>query len=145
MFGPMPPPPPDWTSASAQQQSAIAMRQLEAKRMFEQQSFITSLKNQALYGGPVMTCMSACGDYGYDRVIAKQFVEPQNKPVEKTMFQEVVADVKTFVREHRGIIYFVAIALLMDHFVFQGIFKDRLKTMAGKIVGKIEAKLDAAQ
>lgn len=61
------------------------------------------------------------------------------------MFGEIVKDVKGFVIEHRGAIYFVAIALLIDHFVFAGAFKDRLKAMAEKIVGKIEQKIEDAK
>ena len=78
------------------------------------------------------------------RIIEKA-KEALKQPQEKTMFGEIVKDVKGFVIEHRGAIYFVAIALLIDHFVFAGAFKDRLKAMAEKIVGKIEQKIEDAK
>ena len=60
---------------------------------------------------------------------------------EKSMFKEVVADIKGFILEHRGIIYFVVIALVVDHFFFNGAFKARLQAMADKMVTKVEEKI----
>lgn len=63
------------------------------------------------------------------------------KPKEKSMFKEVVGDVKSFILEHRGIIYFIVAALLVDHFFFKGAFKARLQGMADKMVTKVEEKI----
>lgn len=60
----------------------------------------------------------------------------------KTMFQEITNDVKKFVIDNRGVIYFVAAALIIDHVIFKGVFRDRLQGMAEKLVGKIEAQID---
>lgn len=57
------------------------------------------------------------------------------------MFREITGDVKTFIVEHRSIIYFVAAALIIDHFVFRGAFKARLQAMAEKIVARVEEKI----
>src|SRR5258708_7725821 len=54
----------------------------------------------------------------------------QQPAKEKTLFQEITTDVKSFIKEHRGIIYFVAVALIVDHFIFKGAFKARLQVMA---------------
>lgn len=63
---------------------------------------------------------------------------------ERTMFQEVKNDVSTFIKEHRGVIYFVALALLVDHFIFKGVFKARLQGMLESLIGKVEAKVAAS-
>lgn len=57
------------------------------------------------------------------------------------MFKEITADIKAFILEHRGVIYFVALALILDHFFFRGAFKARLQSMADRIVTKVEEKI----
>mgnify|MGYP003394930623 FL=1 len=57
------------------------------------------------------------------------------------MFQEIKNDVTTFLKANRGVIYFVVIALLVDHFVFKGAFKARLQKMADGLVTKVEQKI----
>ena len=60
---------------------------------------------------------------------------------ETSMFKEVIADIKSFLLEHRGIIYFIVIALALDHFFFRGAFKARLQAMADRVVTKVEEKI----
>ena len=62
---------------------------------------------------------------------------------ERTMFQEVKNDVTTFIKEHRGVIYFIALFLLVDHVIFKGVFKARLQSMAEALITKVEAKVAA--
>lgn len=57
------------------------------------------------------------------------------------MFSEVASDIKTFLIEHRSIIYFVALALIVDHLFFKDAFRHRLQGMADRIVAKVEAKI----
>jgi hypothetical protein len=63
---------------------------------------------------------------------------------EKTLFQEIKNDVTGFIREHRGVIYFIALALLIDHFIFKGVFKTRLQAMLESLIAKVENKVSAA-
>lgn len=63
------------------------------------------------------------------------------QPEKKSMFKEITADVKGFILEHRGVIYFIAFALIFDHFIFRGAFKARLQSMAERIVAKVEEKI----
>lgn len=77
----------------------------------------------------------------------EQTMQP-NRPApqqikEKTMFQEIKSDVTGMIRAHRGVIYFVAFALLVDHFVFKGVFKARLQAIVEKLVQKVEDKVAA--
>ena len=68
----------------------------------------------------------------------------QGKPKERTMFQEIKNDVSTFIKEHRGVIYFIALALLVDHFIFKGIFTARLQVMLESLIKKVEDKVAAS-
>ncbi len=66
------------------------------------------------------------------------------KQEELTMFGEVKKDVTTFIKEYRGVIYFIALFLLVDHFIFKGVFKERLQKMAESLITKVEAKVSAS-
>lgn len=66
------------------------------------------------------------------------------KTKERTVFQEIKNDVSSFIKEHRGVIYFIALALLIDHFIFKGVFKARLQAMLESLIGKVEAKVAAS-
>lgn len=76
--------------------------------------------------------------------LAQAFAQPAPQPKERTMFQEVKNDVTVFIKEHRGVIYFIALALLIDHFIFRGVFKARLQAMLESLIGKVEAKVAAS-
>ena len=56
----------------------------------------------------------------------------------------IVADIKAFLTEHRSIIYFVVILLLIDHFFLGGKLQARLKAAAEKLLGAVEKKIDNA-
>lgn len=66
---------------------------------------------------------------------------PTKQPEKKSMFKEITTDIKGFLLEHRGVIYFIAAALILDHFFFRGAFKARLQGMADKVVTKVEEKI----
>lgn len=65
-----------------------------------------------------------------------------DKPKGENMLTEITRDAKTFVREHKSTIYVIAVLLLADHFMFNGAFKAKLKSMMEKIVGQVEDKLN---
>lgn len=57
------------------------------------------------------------------------------------MLNEVKNDVKGFVSENRSTIYTILLVAIVDHFVFGGAFRDRLKGLVDKFLGKAEAKI----
>jgi hypothetical protein len=77
-----------------------------------------------------------------EQVFKKKFEQLQPKKG-KSMFSEIATDIKTFIMEHRGVIYFIALALLVDHLFFAGAFRARLQAMADKMVAKVEQKIAA--
>lgn len=57
------------------------------------------------------------------------------------MITEVAKDMKAFVKEHKSVIYWIAVLFLIDHFFFEGNFKTKLHDMTNKLIGKVEAKI----
>jgi hypothetical protein len=63
------------------------------------------------------------------------------QPKEKTVFREIATDIKTFIKENKSLIYFIAFALLLDHFLFHGALKARLHAMIEKLMQRVENKV----
>jgi len=57
------------------------------------------------------------------------------------LFTEIARDVKSFVLEHRSTLYFLAIALIVDHLLFKDAFRHRLQSIVDKIITKVEDKV----
>lgn len=58
-----------------------------------------------------------------------------------SVFSEMARDVKVCILEHRGTIYFIVLALLVDHLLFKDVFRHRLQGIVEKIIGKVEEKV----
>ncbi len=56
--------------------------------------------------------------------------------------KELLTDAKTFVKEHKSVFYWVAIVALADHFVFKGAFREKLKEVVNKLIGKLEKQVE---
>ncbi len=59
-----------------------------------------------------------------------------------SMFKSISQDLKKFVIDHKSTIYVLAVLVLVDHFLFQGAFRERLHGLMNKMLGKVEAMLD---
>ena len=77
-------------------------------------------------------------------------LEPQWKPPmtatepqkgKKSMFTEAKEAIGEFLKEYKTIILWVATLFLVDHFFFNGKFRDRLNSMIDKLIGKVEKKV----
>ena len=62
------------------------------------------------------------------------------KPRKGTM-KTIIDDIKAFVAEHRKIIYFVLILLIIDRFFLKRALENRIRAMAEKLLGTVENKL----
>lgn len=72
--------------------------------------------------------------------------DPTLKKLKETnMVTEVVQDAKKFIKDHKSTIYVVAILLVVDHFMFNGAMKEKLKAIMQNLIGKVEAKLNEAE
>lgn len=58
------------------------------------------------------------------------------------MLKEVTQDVRQFVKDNRNVVYTVVLIFLADHFLFKGVFLERLKAMAEKLLKKAEDKVE---
>jgi hypothetical protein len=53
----------------------------------------------------------------------------------------IIDDIKSFISEHRKIIYFVVILLIIDRFFLKRALENRIRTLAEKLLGTVEDKL----
>lgn len=60
------------------------------------------------------------------------------------MFKELTGGLKKYVNEHQEMIYTIAIALLIDRFVFGGAFQERIKGIVEGFLSKAESKVKGA-
>lgn len=59
-----------------------------------------------------------------------------------TMFNEVTADAKAFIKTNKSTIYMIAVLIIADHLLFNGAYRMKLKEMMEKLVGKVSSDLD---
>jgi hypothetical protein len=70
------------------------------------------------------------------------YLLPDDSPKKGSKMQELLGDFKGFIKEHKSLLYWVAIAVLADHFLFNGAFREKLKGLMGNLVGKLEKKVE---
>ena len=61
----------------------------------------------------------------------------------KNMLTEITTDLKGYVRKHKDHIYTIILIALIDQYVFEGQFRERLRTLVGKVLGKAEEKVNS--
>lgn len=69
--------------------------------------------------------------------------QQQLKPKKEiTMLKEIKNDMRSFLTEHKSIIYSLFLFYVLDKFIFDGKFTQRLHTMANNMVSNIEHKIN---
>jgi len=58
------------------------------------------------------------------------------------MFGEFKADIRSFIKEHKSIIYWIVLLYVADKFLFEGKFKVKINEILHRLVGKMDSKLD---
>ena len=58
------------------------------------------------------------------------------------LMKTILDDIKAFIIEHRNIIYFVVILLLVDRFLLGGKLTDRIKNIAENLLSVVEKKIE---
>lgn len=72
-------------------------------------------------------------------------INADTKTTKKESFmKELITDAKGFMKEHKSLFYWIALIALADHFIFEGTFREKLKAIVQKMIGKLEAKVDNA-
>lgn len=69
---------------------------------------------------------------------------PEKNQPTKGLMKTMIDDVKEFIKEHRSIIYFVVVLLLIDRFLLDGKLTTKIKGMAERLLGAVEKKIDKA-
>lgn len=75
------------------------------------------------------------------KIITTTSPKPTPKP---SIMNTVFSDIKSFISQHRGLIYGLAIVLLVDHFFLGNKLTARIKATVEKMLGYVENKVDHA-
>lgn len=68
---------------------------------------------------------------------------PERKNIkEPSMLGTVSKDLKSFILEHKSTIYWIAVLLLVDHFFFNGAYRQKINGIMHKLIGKVEDTVD---
>lgn len=119
---------------SQQQQNLYQMGALQA-----QQGQGLMAPNYDGYEHRIMTPMGVeVSKFGRD---GKRIDETKIVIKKESYMKEILADARNFIKEHRTVIYTVALVVLVDHFVFKGQFREKLKDLVGKFLKKAEDQL----
>lgn len=105
-----------------------------------------------VYHDPYSDSMNMRGGRTYDQYVADVILgvpsPPKDEQVQQTQnvkkesyMKELLQDARNFIKEHRTVIYTVALVVLIDHFVFGGQFRDKLKDLTAKFLKKAEDQL----
>lgn len=125
---------------------------------------LSKITNMWKYGGGQIKAMLTSGDTTHlsysnseDRdkdysamtdLMAQNQQNVQGEPMvqssgnNESFLKSVVGDTRAFIAEHKNIIYTIAILFLVDHFIFDGGFRNKLKSLMDKMINKVESKID---
>lgn len=71
------------------------------------------------------------------------FVESALVPINKgNIMKEALGEVKAFLKDNRQLVGTVVLVLVLDHLVFGGALRERLKDIVNKMLGKVEKSLE---
>lgn len=71
------------------------------------------------------------------------FPKPMNTDSNSGALSTILSDAKSFVRENRNVIYTVVTVILIDKFVLEGRFTERIRSLVDRLLGRVEKKVDA--
>lgn len=55
----------------------------------------------------------------------------------------ITEDIKSFIKEHKNVIYYIVIILLVDHFFLNGKLREKTQALIEKLLGNVEKKINA--
>ena len=96
------------------------------------------------YSGYTTITGQAIGSTGYwtDSNSRCNYFE-STPPKPKSLMNTVISDIKSFIKEHRSIVYSIVIILLVDHFFLDNKLTGRVKAMVEKLLGIVEKKVES--
>lgn len=65
----------------------------------------------------------------------------ENKEEKKSVFKAVGEDFKSFMKENKSVIYWIGFLLILDHYIFEDAFREKLKGLVHRMIGKVEDTL----
>lgn len=96
-----------------------------------------------MYGnGIVWGTGGAGGVYAYEAQLA-QHQKTLGQPQKPTKGKSMLNHLRDYFGKNRDLIFNVAIIILVDHFVFNGAFREKIKSLLDKFLCKTHEMLDA--
>lgn len=98
--------------------------------------YIRSYKKPEFVSAPLATPENPCALEAYDTYKFKHTSVESNQGESK--MKDMFSGFKSYINEHKDVIYTVGLVMLVDHFFFQGAFQDRLKQLIDGLLKKVE-------
>lgn len=86
---------------------------------------------------------SSGGGYSGTISVGTALSSSEDSTPKPSLMKTIVSDIKSFITEHRTVIYGLVLILLVDHFFLGNKLTARIKAMAEKMLGVVEKKVDA--
>ena len=93
-----------------------------------------TLARQATSEGDRFKVLRYCSGSENERLVIVE------KVVGGAMLKGIIEDLRGYLKENREIVYTIALVLLIDQFVFEGAFRERLKALVAGFLRKAETK-----
>ena len=93
---------------------------------------------------PIITytiCYTSVSDRDNDYRRLKTYTKDVKQPNKKGG-SKMLNSVKQYFENHRDILMSIAVALLVDHFFFEGAFRDKIKNLVDGLINRAEKKLE---
>lgn len=94
-------------------------------------------------GGPATLKLDGIEEYYQNKDMAIKAAEKHFSSTEGNKMKDMLADVKGFIHDNRNILYWLALAFLVDHFFLGGTFRQRLNALVEKMIGRVEKQIEA--
>lgn len=58
--------------------------------------------------------------------------------------KDIINDIREFIKENRNIVYWLIVVILLDHFLFEGKFREKIKSVVEGCLNKVEKQINKA-
>lgn len=110
----------------------------------KQSTALDSARYATMGTGSVLLDLADAGIYVHARLERLTNALPKQEKKEGNTMGEILKDMRGFVRENRSVIYTVALALAVDHFIFKGQFKAKIQEIVEKFLKRAHDTIDNA-
>lgn len=97
--------------------------------------------------GPIMNFNSAGGllQYQAQQGYWGQTASPPIYYNQEQKDKSIMKAFRDYLEQHKNMIFTVVLALLADHYVFNGIFREKIKSLINKLLDKAHCQIDGVK